>query len=197
VLVRRYSSDDPAPRPIEFDKPLYWERPFVRPATDAGMHRFVWDLHEPVPDALSFDLPISANDDDTPRVPQGALVVPGHYTVRLTVDGVTRSQPLTLLMDPRIRISQVALVRQYQMAHDVASLIDRTYDAHERDIARKDTTDAAALARVNAGLGFLIDIIDGADAPVPQGTADAYCTVRSQALAALGTAPTRNPLCSH
>jgi len=40
-------------------------------------------------------------------------------------------------------------------------------------------------------------MIDGADAPVPQGTADAYCTVRSQALAALGTAPTRNPLCSH
>ncbi|HTV92294.1 MAG TPA: glycoside hydrolase [Verrucomicrobiae bacterium] len=197
ALVRRYSSDDVAPPPIEFDKPTYWEQPFVRPATDAGMHRFVWDLHEPAPQALHYDLPISANDQDTPRVPQGALVVPGHYTVRLTVDGVTRSAALTLLMDPRIRISQAALVRQYRMAHDVAMLMNRTYEAHGRAQARKDAKGAAAVARVNGELGFLIDIIDGADAPVPDGTADAYCSLRSQALVALNTAVTRNPECNH
>ena len=46
------------------------------------------------------------------------------------------------------------------------------------------------------GLSFLIDIIDGADAPVPQGTTQAYCTLRTQALTALGQPPIRNPLCS-
>ena len=195
-LVRRYSSDDPAPRPVEFDKPSYWERPFIRPATDAGMHRFVWDLHEPTPQALNYDLPISANFEDTPRVPQGALVVPGHYTVRLTVDGVTRSQPLTLVMDPRIHVSQAALVRQYRMAHDVAMLIDRTYAAHARALARKDTRAAAVFARMNGGLGFLIALIDGADAPVPDGTANAYCSLRAAVLTALGTPVTRNPECT-
>ena len=90
TLVRRYSSDDPAPRPVEFDKPTYWERPFARPSTDAGMHRFVWDLREPTPESVAVDLPISANDEDTPRVPQGALVVPGHYT-REAPDAVARS----------------------------------------------------------------------------------------------------------
>ncbi|MFY9885404.1 MAG: hypothetical protein WAK15_11595, partial [Candidatus Cybelea sp.] len=44
-LVRSYSSDDSAPAPIaHLDKPTYWERPFTRPSTVAGMHRFVWDL---------------------------------------------------------------------------------------------------------------------------------------------------------
>ena len=83
------------------------------------------------------------------------------------------------------------------MAHDVATLLDRTYDARTRALARKDAKDAAALGRINGSLGFLIDLIEGADAPVPQGTREAYCTSRSQALTALGTAATRNPECSH
>ena len=195
-LVRRYSSDDPAPKAVEFDKPAYWEQPFVRPSTDAGMHRFVWDLREPSPESVAVDLPISANDEDTPRVPQGALAVPGRYTVRLEAGGAVRVQPLTLVMDPRITIAQSTLVRQYQMAHDIAMLLNRTYDAHERDVARKDTKDATALARVNGQLSFLIDIVDGADAPVPQGTAQAYCSLRTQALTALGEPPIRNPFCS-
>ncbi|MGB6984639.1 MAG: hypothetical protein WBD74_01545, partial [Candidatus Aquilonibacter sp.] len=196
VAVRRYSSDDPAPRPVEFDKPTYWERPFVRPSTDVGMHRFVWDLREATPASVAVDLPISANFEDTPRVPQGALIVPGRYVVKLDVDGVVRSQPLRIFMDPRVSVSQSALERQYAMAHDVATLLDRTYDARGRDLARKDAKDAAALSRINGGLSFLIDLIDGADAPVTQGTTQAYCTLRSQALAALGSATTRNPQCS-
>ena len=35
------------------------------------MHRFVWDLHYPPPDALRQDYPISAIYEDTPRVPAG------------------------------------------------------------------------------------------------------------------------------
>jgi photosystem II stability/assembly factor-like uncharacterized protein len=193
--VRRYSSDDPAPRPVEFDKPTYWERPFVRPSTDAGMHRFVWDLREPSPESIAIDLPISAVYQDTPRVPQGALIVPGRYTVRLDVDGVVRSQPLRVVMDPRVSVSQSALERQYAMAHDVATLLDQTYDARTRALARKDAKDAADLSRMNGGLSFLIDLIDGADAPVTQGTTQAYCNLRLQALAALGTRVTRNPFC--
>ena len=109
-LVRSYSSDDAAPAPIaHLDKPTYWERPFARPSTVAGMHRFVWDLRDPSPHSFSEDLPISAVPHDTPRVPQGALVVPGRYTVRLDVDGTTLERPLEVAMDPRVSISQSAL----------------------------------------------------------------------------------------
>ncbi|HEY5339425.1 MAG TPA: hypothetical protein VIK27_00235, partial [Candidatus Aquilonibacter sp.] len=193
-LVRRYSSDDPAPKPVEFDKPAYWEKPFVRPATNAGMHRFVWDLRGPMPESVAVDLPISANDDDTPRVPQGALVVPGRYTVKLTVDGVTRSEPLELVMDPRIHIVQAVLEDQYAMAHDVAMLLDRTYDTRERAIKRHDAKAAELFTRLNGELTALTDLVDGADAPVPGGTVAAYCSLRAQTQTALGE---RNSPCMH
>lgn len=183
-LVRRYSSDDQPPKPVEFDKPAYWEKPFTKPSTGAGMHRFVWDLHEPSPESVAVDLPISANDDDTPRVPQGALVVPGRYTVKLTVDGTVQTAPLTIVMDPRVHITQAALERQYRVAHDTAQLIDRTYDPHK-----------PALSHINARLSFLMDAIDGADAPLPSGTVNAYCSTRAAALKALGSPVTRNPDC--
>ena len=88
------------------DKPAYWERPFARPSTGAGMHRFVWDLREAPPRSLQQDLPISAVPHDTPRVPEGVLVVPGRYTVRLDVDGRTVERPLVVAMDPRVAISR-------------------------------------------------------------------------------------------
>ena len=92
--VRRYASDDARSAPIpHLDKPAYWERPFVRPSTGAGMHRFVWDLREPPPRSLQQDLPISAVLHDTPRVPEGPLVVPGRYSVRLEVDGRSSGAP--------------------------------------------------------------------------------------------------------
>jgi photosystem II stability/assembly factor-like uncharacterized protein len=185
TLVRRYASDDPAPKPVEFDKPTYWERPFVRPSIDAGMHRYVWDLREATPQSVAIDLPISANDDDTPRIPQGALVVPGRYTVKLIADGATQTRSLTVLMDPRIHLSQAALEKQYRVAHDTAMLIDRTYNE-----------DKPALARVNGMLSMLIDSIDGADAPLPTETVRAYCTLREQALTALGSPIPRTPDCN-
>ncbi|HTU69403.1 MAG TPA: hypothetical protein VMF11_03700 [Candidatus Baltobacteraceae bacterium] len=198
-LVRAYASNDPAPAPVEFDKPTYWEKPFVRPSADAGMHRFVWDLREPAPRSVSVDLPISAVDHDTPRVPQGALVVPGRYTVRLDADGIVPTAPLTVLMDPRIRIAAAALERQYRIAHDVAKLIDRTYEARGRAEARKNAASAATFSKLNDSLTFLIGLVDGADAPVPAGTVAAYCSLRSQVLRALGSPVSspviRNPDC--
>ena len=41
---------------------------------------------------------------ETPRVPQGPLVLPGNlYTVRLTADGKVLTAPLTVKMDPRVK----------------------------------------------------------------------------------------------
>ncbi len=58
----------------------------------AGMNRFSWDLRYPGP--------WTAN---TPQGgPFGPLAAPGTYQVKLTVDGVTKTQPLAVKIDPRM-----------------------------------------------------------------------------------------------
>jgi photosystem II stability/assembly factor-like uncharacterized protein len=103
-LVRRFSSDDKpsAPDPL-LNVPAYWVRPFQPLSTAPGMHRFVWDLHG-APTAggrrRGGEYPISAIYRDTPG-PQGEWMPPGDYTVKLTVDGRTYTQVLTVKPDPR------------------------------------------------------------------------------------------------
>jgi photosystem II stability/assembly factor-like uncharacterized protein len=177
-LVRSYSSDDAAPAPIaHLDKPAYWERPFTRSSISAGMHRFVWDLRGPAPHSSSEDLPISAVPHDTPRVPQGALVVPGRYTVRLTVDGATLERPLEVAMDPRVTISQSALAQQYSLSERLVTLMDRTYARAQAAQAAGNAKGAAALTEINDRAGFLLDTIDGADAPPTSQAVEAVQTL--------------------
>jgi photosystem II stability/assembly factor-like uncharacterized protein len=164
--VRRYASDDPAPLPIKnLDKPAYWEAPFVRLGTGTGMHRFIWDLREPRPRSLEEDLPISAVPRRTPRVPEGPLVVPGRYTVRLTVDGRSIERRLEVVMDPRVTISADALRSQYALARRLTALMGRSYAESKAATAAGNATGAAATAKINADAGILLNTIDGADAP--------------------------------
>jgi photosystem II stability/assembly factor-like uncharacterized protein len=162
-IVRRYASDDRAPKAIpNLDKPAYWERPFSPPSTGVGMHRFVWDLREPAPPAISLDLPISAVPHDTPRVPEGPLVVPGRYLVRLDVDGKTLQQPLRIAMDPRVAISQESLVAQYRLALRIVALMRASY---ARAQASADAKVAKAYMDRDDMAASLLDVVEGADAP--------------------------------
>ena len=113
TVLRTYSSTDPVtPTPEELRTnliPPYWpkiDRPL--PAA-AGMHRWVWDLRATAPASPHYDYPISAVPGRTPLTPQGPLVLPGTYKVRLTVDGRSETQPLTVKMDPRIHTSPADL----------------------------------------------------------------------------------------
>ena len=103
-LVRRFASDD---KPLEMDAikmrfPSYWVRSPQVLKNEAGMQRFAWDLLYPNPPADEYDLPISAVYKDTPLVPQGPAVLPGKYTVKLSVNGKALTQNLTVRMDPRV-----------------------------------------------------------------------------------------------
>ena len=103
-VLARFESTDQAPPPDPLlNVPTYWIRPFARPATTAGMHRFIWDLHAaPTAGARrrGGEYPISAIYQDTPGT-QGEWMPPGTYTVKLTVEGRTYAQPLTINPDPR------------------------------------------------------------------------------------------------
>ena len=59
------------------------------------MHRFVWNL------TWSSSGGPGVDEESEYRNPSGPKVVPGIYTVTLTVDGRPQTQPLKVLMDPR------------------------------------------------------------------------------------------------
>ncbi|HEY7302927.1 MAG TPA: hypothetical protein VH601_02345 [Bryobacteraceae bacterium] len=111
--VRRFSSREQAPKPPR-NAPiaLHW---FPKPkmlSTEAGTHRFVWDLRYGRSGAET----AGDNDDADEDQWVGPLVLPGLYKVRLTVDGKTFSQPLQVSMDPRSHATAAELAAQFQWA---------------------------------------------------------------------------------
>ena len=128
-LVRKFSSDD-KPEPIdekELNVPTHWIRPERTLSAEPGMHRFVWDMHYPPPDSLDHDYPISAIYGDTPRYPLGPPVLPGAYTVKLTVDGDTHVQSLTVKMDPRVKATPADLQAQSALETKIVDAMHRDF----------------------------------------------------------------------
>ena len=116
-LVRRFSSADKI-EPInekELSIPSFWVRQPQPLPTAAGMQRFVWDLHYPAPEGPQ-SYPISAIYKDTAPRPKGPWIMPGEYSVKLTVGGKTYVQPLKVRMDPRIKTRRNALKQQYDLS---------------------------------------------------------------------------------
>jgi photosystem II stability/assembly factor-like uncharacterized protein len=116
--VRHFASTD-HPTPVNEQRLQIrpdWAR-VRQPLSDKiGMHRFVWDLHlPPAGDPTSF--PIAAVPGDTPAEPRGPWVLPGTYTVRLTVNGTSIDQPLTVRMDPGISVPDDVLREQFQLSY--------------------------------------------------------------------------------
>jgi membrane-associated HD superfamily phosphohydrolase len=108
---------------------MYWVRPQQILSSEGGMHRFVWDMHYPAPEALNREFPISAIVHDTAQVPLGAWAMPGTYTVKLIVDGKSYTQPLTVRMDPRVKTSEADLRRQFEMESGIVEGMNETYEA--------------------------------------------------------------------
>ena len=174
-LVRRYSSADEPEPPLEGQNvPDYWPRPPQVLSAEAGLHRFVWDLHYPRPAVLRFRYPISAVAGNTPVTPFGPWVLPGRYTVKLTANGTTYSQTLTVKMDPRVQTSSAELERQHRLSMKLYDLLQQDFDAltdvrafraDRRNAARENEAAALerSLARLNGSLGSLLSAVERAD----------------------------------
>ena len=116
-LVGRYSSADPeVPIDPMLAVPTYWVRPPQSLSNAAGMHRFLWDMHYPPAAGARANYPISAVYRNTPPAPTSPWAMPGQYTVRLTVDGKSYTQPLTLKMDPRVKTPLLGLQQQFTLS---------------------------------------------------------------------------------
>jgi photosystem II stability/assembly factor-like uncharacterized protein len=118
--VRRFSSADRAvpPDPSKLEFAPEWVPPPVAVSTEPGMHRLVWNLRYPSSDS---------SPDGERR--GGVWAPPGDYTVALTVGGRTYQQPLRVESDPRVRVSEAALQREFALAQEVAQASMRASDA--------------------------------------------------------------------
>jgi len=116
-VVRAYSSNDQpfhpsTPPPIA----AYWFKPEPPLPAGAGMHRFIWDLRYVVPPVASPEYGMATvYGRDVPREPAGPQALPGGYQVRLTVGGQSYTQPLKLVMDPRVQPSPQDLEKQFTL----------------------------------------------------------------------------------
>lgn len=129
-LVRSFSSDD-KPLPVDTSQiniPTYWIRQQQILQAQPGMERFVWDLHYAPPRNQQPDFPIAAIEHDTPRLPVGPWILPGKYTLKLTVNGQTFSQSLSVKMDPRVKISKVRLEKQFELSMKAYDGINESQD---------------------------------------------------------------------
>ena len=164
-LVRKYSSGDkPEPIPADTVVQTQWVRPTAIPSSDAGLNRFVWDLHYPPPDSVEHEYPISAVWHNTPRYPQGPVVLPAQYTITLTVNGKSYSQPLTVKMDPRVKTPLTSLQEQFRLATKLVSMMHQSMQNANDD-----------LKKLTEQLGRVLGVIEGADA-TPTTQAEAAVT---------------------
>ena len=105
------------------------------PSTAAGLNRFNWDLNST--GVVTFPGMVLWG-----ATQNGPMVLPGTYQVKLTADGVSATQPLTIVKHPLRNISDADL--QYQW--DLASRIrDKVNEANQAVIRiRRMKTDIAA-----------------------------------------------------
>ncbi len=158
-VIRRYSSADAIEQPdaATVPVPLYWYRAPHPLSTAAGLHRFMWDLHyKPLRGSgARGGLPIAAVPHDTPPAPTSPWVAPGQYTVRLSANGRSYSQPLVLKMDPRVKTPAAGLLQQltlskqmYDGALDVQTALEtlRSLRTQVKDRGSRSGSAAAAAA---------------------------------------------------
>lgn len=135
-LVRSYSNAPIAPldQPLP-PTPAFWAAPLLPLPTTAGEHRVSWNMRYPTPAALFFDQSIQAVPENTPFIPEGPIALPGNYTVKLTVDGVSYTQPVLLKQDPRLDASPAAMDgmrRQLTLSQQIISVISASKDGYEQ-----------------------------------------------------------------
>lgn len=101
--------------------------------TSKGLHRLAWDLAMDPPRPRREGAPETSEFDPGPR---GPMVLPGTYTVRLTVDGAegdgdarVMETAVEVRMDPLVEVALEDLERQQHMASRLVELTSEVNDA--------------------------------------------------------------------
>jgi hypothetical protein len=113
----RHLTSAPIPASSEPPPPIpdFWvEKPSPLPVA-SGLNRTNWNLRYDSPPAFNHSYAINANPGQTPASPEGPLVLPGVYTLTLTVEGKSYTQTVTVKNDPRSPSS----IGDLQVQHDL------------------------------------------------------------------------------
>src|SRR5213083_318866 len=138
TVVRHMSSGpvEPVKEAARPPEPNFWiAPPFQLPAV-AGGNRTNWDLRADAPPVFTHTFEINANPGLTPPSPLGPLVAPGSYTLRLTVDGKTYNQPITVVNDPRSPATAADVRAQYALETRVVAAMQTAWDGYQRAAAQ-------------------------------------------------------------
>ena len=151
-LVRRFASNDQFPKTDPNRVPIAtsWVHDEIPISAEPGMHRFVWDLHYPLPKSVHRSF----------YGPSGPWALPGSYIVKFTANGKSTSQPLVIKMDPRVNASQEALTQQFRAASRLTDTLGEVTAANQQAEELKKqidsrTKEAAANAELAAALAQL------------------------------------------
>jgi len=142
-LVRKFTSAAPPPDTTVKNVPDYWFGPLPQLSKNVGHNRFVWDLRYDSPPALNFSyygnmldyveytLSDHAIPEDTPREQTlGPLAVPGQYELTLIANDVLMKQPLSIVLDPRVHVSQADLETQLVAGKRINAGLASSYTAY-------------------------------------------------------------------
>jgi photosystem II stability/assembly factor-like uncharacterized protein len=119
-LVRGLSSQEKKEREQPPEWPDQVKEITTVPAA-AGMNRYAWNLRWESP----IKIPGAFYSGLGPR---GPIALPGKYTVKLTVGGRSQTQPLEIVLDPRVKnVTEGDLQKQFELAQQVR---DANTDLH-------------------------------------------------------------------
>lgn len=114
-------------------------RTLDEPSGKQGMNRASWDL--------TMDPPFQRSEPEESFMgfggPVGPEVLPGTYTVRLTVDGAVSEQPVEVRVDPTVEVTAEALREQ----HEAALALHGMIEAAQRGLRAVDVLTAQLAAR--------------------------------------------------
>ena len=134
AVVRRLSSiaEKPVAEAAQPPNPNFWLAPSRPLPTTAGLHRVNWDLRHDAPWSFRHSYEINANPGNTPPSPEGPLVAPGRYTLKLTVNGTSYTQPVVVKNDPRSPATALAVTGQHALQMKIYGGLGESWQGYQQ-----------------------------------------------------------------
>jgi hypothetical protein len=165
-IVRHFASGPQAPVAEAARPPLpnFWEAPPVALPANVGANRVNWDLRYAPPAVFAHTYELAANPGLTPPSPEGPLALPGTYRLRLTVDGRSYTQSVTVRPDPKSAATPVALQAQHTLQMKLMKGLQASWEGYQQAAALREAAHRAippnASTEVTTALAALDAAID-------------------------------------
>jgi hypothetical protein len=107
----------------------------LEPTRRRGVNRVVWDLRHPrLPDPVGEE---PDEEGERPRGPMGPWVVPGTYSLRLTVRGERLETPVAVREDPRLSVPEAERRLWTETLLELGEMYREVNAGIERSLARE------------------------------------------------------------